>query len=234
MNRTYPLVARALRPASRRLPTAAVGAALLLLGLTGCESVPDRLAVDPLTPSYKPTNVAGPDYLPIEVRRVAILPAWSTQPLDGRSLDNVDQAFVNALTRAARFETVPVSRDDLRSWVKQPAVGSTSALPANLFTELRAQTGADAVLFIDVTTHSAYPPLALGLRTRLVRLDTGATLWATDELFDASRATAAAGARRHHLQGAPQPADLSPTVLQSPARFAAYAADTLVGTLPSR
>ncbi|WP_221029983.1 DUF799 domain-containing protein [Actomonas aquatica] len=209
-------------------------AAFALLASTGCESVSDRLAVDPLTPSYKPTNVAGPDYLPIEVRRVAVLPVWSGQPLDERSLTNIEQAFNVALTRAARFEVVPVSRDNLRAWVKHSSLGSTEALPANLFTQLHERLGADAVLFVDVTSYSPYPPLSVGLRTRLIQLDNGALLWATDELFDAARAATAAGARRHHLQGGPAPADLSPTVLQSPARFVAYAADTLVGTIPAR
>ncbi len=226
------------RPFSRfavqRVAPLLLGSALLLFTTAGCESVPDRLAVDPLTPSYKPTNVARPDILPIEVRRVALLPAWSPRPLDDTSLANIDRAFITALTRAARFETVPVSREQLRTWVKEPAVGSTSALPAHLFTVLREQTGADAVLFIDVTSYSPYPPLSVGLRTRLVRLDTGANLWATDELFDAAQANVAAGARRHQLQGAPGPADLSSTALQSPARFVAYAADTLVATLPAR
>ena len=205
-----------------------------LLLLSGCESVPDRLAVNPLTPSYKPANVAGPDYLPIEVRRVALLPVWSSRPVDDRTLENLDRAFNVALTRAARFETIPVSRTDLRDWVRHGSVGSTEALPANLFAELRERLGADAVLFVDLTHYSPYPPLAIGLRTRLIRLDTDATVWATDELFDASLAETATGARRHHLQGADGPADLSPTVLQSPARFATYAADTLVRTLPVR
>ena len=215
----------------RVLAVALLGALFLS---TGCESVPDRLAVSPLTPSYKPTNVAGPDYLPIEVRRVALLPVWSSRPVDDRSLGNLDRAFNVALTRAARFETIPVSRADMRDWFKHVSVGSTDPLPANLFDELRERLGADAVLFVDLTHYSPYPPLAIGLRTRLIRLDTDATVWATDELFDASLAETAAGARRHHLQGADGPADLSPTVLQSPARFATYAADTLVGTLPVR
>lgn len=211
-----------------------VTSASLLLVLAGCESVPDRLAVDPLTPSYQPANVAGPELLPIDVRRVALLPAWSGRPLDAHSRDNINRAFTVALTRAARFEIVPVSASDLETWVKVPTVGSTTAIPANLFSALREQLGADAVLFVDVTHYSPYPPLAIGLRTRLIRLSDGADLWATDELFDASRAGTAAGARRHHLLGESAPADLSPTALQSPARFVSYAADTLVATLPPR
>ncbi len=222
-----------LLPLFRRFLPVVASASLLLIS-TGCESVPDRLAVDPLTPSYKPTNVAGPDLLPIDVRRVALLPAWSGRPLDAHSRDNINQAFTVALTRAARFETIPVTATDLQTWVKVPAVGSTSALPANLFSVLREQLGADAVLFVDVTHYSPYPPLAIGLRTRLIRLSDGADLWATDELFDAARAGTAAGARRHQLLGESTPADLSPTALQSPARFVSYAADTLVATLPAR
>ena len=221
------------REHSRAHPFAVVLLGSLLLA-AGCESVPDRLAVNPLTRSYEPTNVAGPDYLPVDVRRVALLPVWSSRPVDAQSLESLDRAFNVALTRAARFETIPVSRPQMRDWFKQASLGSTDALPANLFAQLREHLAADAVLLVDLTHYSPYPPLAIGLRTRLIRLDTGATLWATDELFDAALAATAAGARRHHLQGADGPADLSPTALQSPARFALYAADTLVGTLPAR
>lgn len=201
-------------------------------GFSGCNSV--KPVVNPLTRSYEPTNVGGPDYLPIEVRRVAVLPVFSALQMSDASCADIDRAFGLALTRAARFESIAVSREQLRAWVHRATIESTGLVPAELFPALREHLGADAVLFIDVTHYSPYPPLQLGLRTRLVQLDNGADLWATDELFDASRADIAAGARRHYLQGPPAAADLSSTVLQSPARFAIYAADTLVATLPRR
>lgn len=210
----------------------ATAIALGMFALTGCESV--KHPIDPLTRSYEPTNVSTREHLPIEVRRVAVLPSWSPQELADSSYAAVDRAFQVALTRSARFEVVPVSTDQMREWVRDARVSSVGMIPANLIPALREQLAADAVLFIDITHHSAYPPLALGLRTRLVRLDDGTDLWAADELFDASRANAAAGARRHHAQGPDNPSDMSPTVLQSPSRFAQYAADTLAETLPAR
>jgi hypothetical protein len=200
--------------------------------LAGCESV--KHPIDPLTRSYEPTNISTREHLPIEVRRVAVLPAWSPRELADSSYASVDRAFQVALTRSARFEVVPVSLEQMREWVRTPRVSSVGMIPANLIPALREQLAADAVLFVDITHHSAYPPLSLGLRTRLVRLDDGTDLWAADELFDAARANTAAGARRHHAKGPDAPTDMSPTALQSPARFAQYAADTLARTLPAR
>jgi hypothetical protein len=98
------------------------------------------------------------------------------------------------------------------------------------------QYAADAVLFVDVTAYSPYPPLALGLRTRLAPIRETEILWATDLHFSAADPSVANSARRHALSLAKSsgPADLSHTILQNPTRFAGYAAAATFATLPPR
>lgn len=218
------------RPGFARVPVLGLLSALWFLA--GCGTPP--VVVDPLTRSYRPDNVRPAEALPEDIRRVVVLPVWSQNGVPTRSLEPIDQAWLTALTRAARFEVVPVTRSDLHAWVRHESLATTGLLPADLFVQLRERTAADAVLLIDLTHYTPYPPLALGLRARLVRLDTGTDLWAIDELFDAADGATAAAARRHHLRGAPAPADPSRIVLQSPARFAAYASDAVAATLPPR
>jgi hypothetical protein len=59
-------------------------------------------------------------------------------------------------------------------------------------------------------------------------------VWTFDNVFSADD-PAVANSARHHFLGADRggvPADLTPGVLQSPARFAEYAADTMFASLP--
>ena len=44
------------------------------------------------------------------------------------------------------------------------ALSSAAALPADFLAVARRDFAADAVLFVDVTTFHAYPPLRLGVR----------------------------------------------------------------------
>jgi hypothetical protein len=107
-------------------------------------------------------------------------------------------------------------------------------LPANFMAVLRREYEADAVLLVDVTVFRAYRPLAIGFRAKLAMVQDVRLVWTFDNLFSAADAAVANSARQNYLKGAPRdiPADQSPMVLQSPSRFAAYAAEAMFATLP--
>jgi len=50
---------------------------------------------------------------------------------------------------------------------------------------LSREYGADAIMFVDITSLSTYQPLVLGLRAKLASAD-GTILWSFDTLFSAS------------------------------------------------
>ncbi len=116
------------------------------------------------------------------------------------------------------------------------AIASVEELPSGFFEKLGKAYGADAILFTDVTTFSAYPPLALGLRMKLARISDRVIWWAADNVFSAAEPAVSNSARRHALKvGADRgPGDLSHTILQNPSRFAGYALAETFGTLPAR
>jgi hypothetical protein len=112
----------------------------------------------------------------------------------------LDSVCLGEITRTAKFEIVPLSRDALAEITGQRQLVSVDKLPSVLlqkvFTPNNAY-GADAILFVDVTTYSPYPPLQLGLRTKLARVSNGEILWAADNVFSAADPAVANAARRH-------------------------------------
>ena len=143
-------------------------------------------------------------------------------------------AFAEALQRENRFEVVSLSREESLRHFHVEAVSAAAALPHDLLATLKREFAADAVIFIDVTTYNAYRPLALGLRAKLATLDQPRLVWTFDTIFSADNPTTANSARHFFLgrDRAGVPADLTPAVLQSPGRFAAYAAAAMFATLP--
>jgi hypothetical protein len=112
-------------------------------------------------------------------------------------------------------------------------LSSAAALPSDLFPLLQREFAADAVLFIDVTAFNPYKPITLGLRSKLASIDGSRLIWTFDNLFSSEAPGAANGARNFFLdRDKSVPADLTRTALQSPSRFAAYAAASMFKTLP--
>ena len=214
-----------------------VFAALALLALAGCNSIP-RLDGARFGPYYVPLNVHGSARLPADLRRIVILPSAADGPAISEStLDSLDGVLRTTLTQAARAEISPLDRDVLAQLSQRRQLVSTSVLPRDLTARLAEKTGADAVLFVDITAYSPYPPLALGLRAKLIDLKTGEIIWAFDNLFSAADERVVNSARKHVLVPTGTtgtPSDLSYTVLQNPSRFADYAASATWATLPPR
>lgn len=184
-------------------------------------------------PFFTPQNVTADPTLG-GIRRVLVMPVWGGTATNEESAADLDPIFVRALQEQNRFEVVTLSRPECQRRFGARAVSSAGALPHNFVATVQRAFAADAVLFIDVTVFRAYHPLSLGVRSRLVTLNSTRLVWAFDNLFAADDARVANSARHFYLQSGHQgvPGDLTPAVLQSPGRFAAYVAATTFSTLP--
>jgi hypothetical protein len=165
-----------------------------------------------------------------------VLPIADGGKLTEEMLLTLDQTLFQAATQSQRFECVQVSREACARLSGSRALLSTDPLPYDLFSRLATLYAADAILFVDVTDYQAYPPLSLGVRAKLARLDDRSYLWTFDQVFSAAVPAVANAARRHWLGIQPPgtPGDMSANVLQSPIRFAAYAFSASFGTMPPR
>lgn len=210
------------------------GAALALtalLPLSGCLHPP---AGDParVGPFFKPPNSSGDASLG-GIRRVVVLPAWVGEGTRSESAAELDGVFLTALQQEKRFEVVAFSRAECLRRFRAEAFSSATALPNDLLAYLQREYAADAVLFIDVTIYQPYKPITLGLRSKLAAIDGSRLVWTFDNQFSAENPAAANGARQRLLErDRSVPADLTGIVLQSPSRFAGYAAAAMFATLP--
>lgn len=184
----------------------------------------------------------GPFFTPANVereptsgglRRVVVLPIWAAPPVTTESAAGFDEIFLNALQQEHRFEVVAMTREECLRRFRREALSSSGALPTHLLAALKADYAADGVLFLDLTVYSAYKPLTIGVRGKLATIDGARLVWTFDNVF-ASDEPAVANAARHHFidRDKAAPIDMTPAVLQSPSRFAAYVAAATFATLP--
>jgi hypothetical protein len=218
-------------------PSRFLSAACAVLLFAGCGVVPKP---DPARtgPFYTPANVRGVDRLPTSVTRIALLPcAPAAQGVSDDTLRDLDRVLAAALTRAARAEITPVDPVTFARLTGHPRMVSTAILPSDFLARIATQTGADALLLVDITTYSPYPPLSLGLRARLIDIKTGVSLWNFDNILSTATPAVVNSARAHHLGRTPAtmtPGNLSYSVLQNPLMFADYVAHATWATLPPR
>ncbi len=208
--------------------------------LAGCStpSVPNPLDRGPF---FTPTNVRqNVSALPLDFRRVLLLPLAASGPsVPEANLQALDQVLRTELNRTARFEVVALDRNQLADLIGQRQVSSVDLLSAAFVEKLltaQNRFGADGILFVDLTSYTPYPPLALGLRAKLVRLRDQNLLWSADLDFNTAQKAVANSALRYSSQIASNlgPVDLSHSILQTPTRFAEYCAYTTFATIPVR
>lgn len=202
------------------------GAVALAL-LSACQTTkPKTEWIPPFTPAMQTPQAFKVEEI-AAVRRVALLPTWGGNLVRETELAQVDAAVRRALQRLNQFEVIVVSREDLRGRFGEEAFSASGMLPATLLSDVAEVTAADAILFLEVTSISSYPPLNLGLKARLEHLPQGGTLWAFDHYFDAGMPEVAEAAHR-----ASQPTDPSAaSVLLSPSRFAYFVTTVMVETM---
>ncbi len=213
----------------------ATGGLLFAFAWGGCSHAP-RLSVDWRGgPFFEPTNVVGVALMPADVRRVAVLPVHGETEATDATLAVLDSAARAALLEVARFEIVVPGREFTRAVGGTPTIATAELLSSRLFERAVSEYGADAVLFIEVTSYRPYAPLALGVRAKLVRADEShAILWSFDTLYDSRDPAVANSARRHASGGRGGLVDPGPAALQSPSRYAAYVFASVFSALPPR
>lgn len=219
---------------TRRSSLFALPLAAAALWLAGCETVTADPAL--VGPFYTPRNFAAEPVLPADLRRVVVLPVSAGDLVPDETAETLDRIVAEALLAQQRFEVVVLSREECRRWFGAGDFPSTAALPHGFLAQIGERYAADAVLFTDITTHQAYRPQALGLRAKLATVRDVRLLWSFDEIITAADPAVANSARRRYLKAdrAAQPLDLSPAALQSPGRFATFAAEAMFATLPPR
>lgn len=183
-------------------------------------------------PFFTPANVSADPNLG-GIRRVVLLPLWAPDATPAESAVALDEVLVAALQQQNRFEVVALSRAECARRFSAAAFSSAGALPHDFLAHLRRDFAADAVLFVDLTVHQAYRPLALGFRAKLATLDIARLVWTFDNVYSAGDPAVANSVKRHAKERyRDMPTDATAGVLQSPSRFAAYAAESMFATLP--
>jgi hypothetical protein len=217
-----------------RLFTTLAGSVLALAAATGCSTLSAAKARHTAPPAFVPSNHVGDKVLPQGIRRVVLLPVSGSSIASVESTAMLDLVAAAALQEQNRFEVVPMTREDCALHFHQGDVSSVSALPQNLMTVIRRDYNADAVMLVDVTVYNGYQPLAIGLRAKLAASDDARIIWSFDNVFSADNASVAASATKYLQQreAGGLPADLAQVSLESPSRFATYAAAAMFSTLP--
>lgn len=200
--------------------------------VAGCMSPPANHP-SRVGPFYHPQNVQADATLG-GIHRVLLMPVWGGDVAPEESAEDLDPVFRQALQDQNRFEVVTMSREECHRRFGRSALSSAAPLPHQFLDTVKRVYAADAVMFVDLTTYRAYHPVALGIRARLAVVNNLHIVWTFDNLFSSDDADVAASARHYFLESSHQgvPGDLTPSVLQSPGRFAAYAASATFTTLP--
>ena len=230
--RIVPSRPAAYRPGAQATLIFAAFALALLFLASGCMH-PGPTDPARTGPFFSPTNFRGEASLG-GVRRVVLLPLDGGAVAPPEFAADLDSVFSSALQQCQRFEVVTLSREECRRRFHADSLSSTSALPHDLLAALKREFAAEAVMFVDLTAFQAYRPLVLGLRAKLATIDGSRLVWTFDHVFTAADPAVANSARRAFLSAdhGDVPADLTPSVLQSPSKFASYAAAAMFETLP--
>jgi len=223
-------------PTGTRAFLARLFAVVLVAAVAGCASHPGPIDAARRGPYYKPLNYVRDKSLSPSLRRVLVLPVCGGQVADPDSAAALDDIVRAALQKQSRFEVVSMNREDCQRRFGAPEFSSASELPHNFLENLSNAYAVDAVLFVDITVYQPYGQIAIGFRAKLATIMDVRLIWSFDDTFSSNDPSVVNGVRHYYLQdrsGQP-PVDLTTAALQSPRRFAAYAADAMLSTLPPR
>lgn len=168
-----------------------------------------------------------------EPGRVAVLAFWSGDGV-GRSAAATSEAMAASLRELGLHEVLSVGTERRRALLPDDVL-LANRLSVEQLLRLRDELRCDAVLLGRIEQFNAYDPVALGLSVHLVSCADGEKLWEATTHLDGARQEVQDDLRRWYERtaghGAPGIAGWR-GVLASPARFARYATDRLVSTLP--
>ena len=207
----------------RRPATFGAAAAALAAALGGCSL--ER----PLTTKAINSYLAEPADL-ANVRRIMVLPFAQEAGVQA-DCERVRDAFVAELQKLRRFEVVPLPAEAREDDLLNDSI-RRGRLSTDAMVRLCDRYALDGLLVGAVTAWRPYTPPHLGLRTQLISVHSGATIWAVDAIYDSSDRTTISDLR--HFAGRVQQADGSlhdwEMNLLSPTKFTTYVAHRFVGT----
>jgi len=129
----------------------------------------------------EPTDLAN-------VRRIMVLPFHAEAGITVNT-NNIRDAFVNELQKLRRFEVVPLSDAARENQILNASL-ARGRISTEAMVKLCDRYSLDGLFVGAVTAWRPYTPPHLGLRTQLVSVHSGASVWAVDTIFDSSdRAT---------------------------------------------
>ena len=211
----------------------------LILGSLGCAQIAKLKDASHTGPFHTVANVyISPDGLPANLQRVAVMPLLPGRGNRSaeRGVPLIQQAFTEELSRARIFDVVTLTPDRLDTLIGVQALFADSRLPVEFISKIKEETGCQAVLFAELTTFRAYPPVAVGWKLHLFDLETEELVWAADEVFDAGQA-AVANALRRHIREKLSPNSAAATqllVLDSPREMTRFSLGELIGTFTQK
>ncbi|MEO6596816.1 MAG: hypothetical protein ABIP94_18880, partial [Planctomycetota bacterium] len=164
------------------------------------------------------------------VRRIMVLP-FAQEAGVQVDCSKVRDAFVAELQKLRRFEVVPLPAearedDELNASIHRGRL-STEAMA-----RLCDRYALDGLFVGSVTAWRAYTPPHLGLRTQLISVHSGATIWAVDALYDSSDRTTISDLQHFAKNSQADNGSLHGWELNllSPTQFTNYVAHRFVGT----
>jgi hypothetical protein len=217
-----------------------------ILGLMFCAGLSVHAQTTNPTPFTPPPPPPGPadntflasPNLPADLKRVAVLPlAWEGSATDlALGSETLGPILLAELIKTKKFEVVAVPPEALHHQTGRQSWTGTEVLPANFLDSLQRVYGCDAVLFCQLTTFRAYPPLAVGWRLKLVEAHTGRILWAADKVFDEKQQKTLNQTWHHYIAelGIGQDSSDDWQIENSPRLFGEYAIAQILTTLPNR
>jgi hypothetical protein len=202
----------------------------------GCSTKPSIVDSARRGPMFTPRNTTGDKRLPKTLHRVVLLPVHGGEFTPREISEALDRVFSTALEKQMRFEVVTLTRDECQMSFGVPDIASVAALPHDFLSVIGDKFDAQGVIFVDITAYQGYRPMLLGLRAKLASVADRRLVWSFDEEFSVLDPSVANGARHFYLGNEDSSVPYDPTegILQSPTRFAAYAADAMFKTLPPR
>jgi len=209
-----------------------VGSLIACLLFSACQST----SSPPPVSGHQSANVyASTKELPRRLQRVALLPVYISE-YDTQTDNYLDDTYATGLQGQQRFEVVQISRSQMEEWIGKPQVESSSAIPVELFPMIQHQTGAQAVVLVDIYHFQRYQPISVGIRAKLVDLSSGEILWAVDDIYNGGEAAVLQGAREFQEEQGQNaiPDKLDQSYLYSPRRFSKFVAAALFQSIPQR
>ena len=243
----------------RFFPPAILAALAMGLLLPGCDTTNSRTLKDKSNAAAttgrikrisEPTMTSAPQAIssgvawPAGMRRLAILPIYSSRPIDDLQRD-MDGIFRGELSKVVKYEIVQVPRNEMLQLTSNEAISSSSIISADVVRTLRQKYAADAVMFVDFTVFRPYRPIAIGVRAKIVDLRNMEVIWVADGILDTAEPDVATLATQFAGMGLNVPY-ISPTIpkgksreaasgnqiiLQSPRLFAGFVAHEAFSTL---